>query len=171
MIREERMLKVPYGQDPYSVIGKYIRDHITVIEDIIAVIEIDDITTNQLFMVDMDNETYFIWNNDWYEGEKDVALIDFFPVSEAINPSAQSDPCEEDEQLDFVQEHKKLPIILEARTKGSWIEVGREEGALGIEYKTLRCSKCGWESSLPIPRNFCPECGFDMREGTDEQIR
>ena len=83
------MLKVPYGQDPYSVIGKYIRDHITVIEDIIAVIEIDDITTNQLFMVDMNEENYFIWDNDWYEGEKDVALIDFFPVSEAINPSAQ----------------------------------------------------------------------------------
>ena len=83
------MLKVPYGQDPYSVIGKYIRDHITAIEDIIAVIEIDDITTNQLFMADMNEENYFIWNNDWYEGEKDVALIDFFPVSEAINPSAQ----------------------------------------------------------------------------------
>ena len=85
----EPMIKVPYGQEPYSVIGKYIRDHITAIEDIIAVIEIDDITTNQLFMVDMDEENYFIWENDWYEGEKDIALIDFFPVSEAINPSAQ----------------------------------------------------------------------------------
>ena len=83
------MIKVPYGQDPYSVIGKYIRDHIPAIEDIIAVIEIDDITTNQLFMVDMNEENYFIWENDWYEGEKDIALIDFFPVSEAINPSAQ----------------------------------------------------------------------------------
>ena len=83
------MLKVLYGQDPYSVIGKYIREHITAIEDIIAVIKIDNITTNQLFMVDMNEENYFIWNDDWYEGEKDVALIDFFPVSEAINPSAQ----------------------------------------------------------------------------------
>lgn len=85
------MLKVPYGQDPYSVIGKYIRDHITAIEDIIAVIEIDDITTNQLFMVDMNEENYFIWKNDWWEGEKDVTLIDFFPVSEAqcTNQSAQ----------------------------------------------------------------------------------
>ena len=41
------MFKVPNGQDPYSAIGKYIRDHITAIEDIIAVIEIDDVTTNQ----------------------------------------------------------------------------------------------------------------------------
>lgn len=85
------MLKVSYGQDPYSVIGKYIRDHITAIEDIIATIEIDGIKINELFMVDMNEENYFIWNNDWYEGERDVALIDFFPVSEAINPSAQSE--------------------------------------------------------------------------------
>lgn len=85
------MIKAPYEQDPYSVIGKYIRDHITAIEDIIAVIEINGITTNQLFMVDMNEENYFIWNSDWYEGEKDVALIDFFPVSEAINSSAQSE--------------------------------------------------------------------------------
>ena len=32
------MFEVPYGQNPYSAIGKYIRDHITAIEDIIAVI-------------------------------------------------------------------------------------------------------------------------------------
>jgi hypothetical protein len=95
MQRGEPMIKVPYGQDPYSVIGKYIRDHITAIEDIIAVIKIDDITTNQLFMADMNEENYFIWDNDWYEGEKDVALIDFFPVSEAINPSAQPEPEED----------------------------------------------------------------------------
>ena len=86
-------------------------------------------------------------------------------VNYLLSRLEQSEPCEEDEELDFVQEHKKLPIILEARTKGSWIEVGREEGALGIEYKRLRCPKCGWESSLPIPRNFCPECGLDMRGG------
>ena len=74
-------------------------------------------------------------------------------------PSAQP----QYEELDFVQEHKKLPIILETRDKAHWIEVGREEGALGIGYKRYRCSKCGWESSLPIPRKFCPECGSDMK--------
>lgn len=51
--------------------------------------------------------------------------------------------------------------------KGCWIEIGREEGALGIQYKRLRCSNCGWESSLPIPRNFCPECGLDMKGETN----
>ena len=53
------MLKVPNGQDPYSVIGKYIREHITAIEDIIAVIDIDGAITNELFMVDIKEENYF----------------------------------------------------------------------------------------------------------------
>ena len=87
------MFKVPNGQDPYSAIGKYIRDHITAIEDIIAVIKINEVETNQLFMVDINEENYFIWENDWWEGEEDITLIDFFPVSEAqrTNQSAQSD--------------------------------------------------------------------------------
>lgn len=86
------MFKVSNGQDPYSAIGKYIRDHITAIEDIIAVIKIDEVETNQLFMVDIKEENYFIWKNDWWEGEEDVTLIDFFPVSEAqrANHSVQS---------------------------------------------------------------------------------
>lgn len=88
------MFKVPNGQDPYSAIGKYIRDHITAIEDIIAVIKINEVETNQLFMVNINEENYFIWENDWWEGEEDVTLIDFFPVSEAINPSAQADSKE-----------------------------------------------------------------------------
>ena len=77
------MLKVPNGQDPYSVIGQYIQNHITAIEDIIATIEIDGIRTNELFMVDMQQDGYFVWKSDWYEGEKNIALIDFFPVSDA----------------------------------------------------------------------------------------
>lgn len=85
------MFEVPYGQDPYSAIGKYIRENITIIEDIIAVIEINGVETNELFMVDMNEDGYFIWNSDWYEGEEKVVLIDFFPVSEAINSSAQPD--------------------------------------------------------------------------------
>lgn len=83
------MFKVSYGQDPYDAIGKYIRDHITAIEDIIAVIKIGDVETNQLFTVDINEENCFVWKNDWWEGDKDITLIDFFPVSEAINPSAQ----------------------------------------------------------------------------------
>ena len=77
------MLKVPNGQDPYNVIGQYIRNHITAIEDIIATIEIDGVRINELFMVDMKEDGYFVWKSDWYEGEQNIALIDFFPVSEA----------------------------------------------------------------------------------------
>lgn len=83
MRKGELMYKVPNGQDPYSAIGKYIRDHITAIEDIIAVIKINEVETNQLFTVDINEENYFIWENDWWEGEEDVALLDFFPVSDA----------------------------------------------------------------------------------------
>ena len=138
------MIKVPYGQDPYSVIGKYIQDHITAIEDIIAVIEIDDITTNQLFMVDMNEENYFIWENDWYEGEKDIALIDFFPVSEAINPSAER--------------------------RGRWVHYEHREPQYDIEgYKTwaeeYQCSNCGFIHTVIEDFGhyaFCPRCGARM---------
>lgn len=80
------MIKVEKGQDPYSVIGRYIRDHVSAIEDMIAVIEIDGKISNELFMVDMTVDGYFIWQSDWYEGEETVVLIDFFSVSDACNP-------------------------------------------------------------------------------------
>ena len=142
--RGELMLKVPYGQDPYSVIGKYIRDHITAIEDIIAVIKINEVETNQLFMVNMNEENYFIWENDWYEGEKDVALIDFFPVSEAINPSTQPE-----------------------RKTGHWIPVTNGRGG-------YQCDRCGsyapsYQSGAEWLSNFCPECNADMRGEADGQ--
>ena len=88
----ETLIKVKDGQNPYSVIGKYIREHITVIEDMIAVIEIDGHITNELFMVDMDEDGFFVWKSDWWEGEKNVSLMDFFPVSDAEKPSAQPEP-------------------------------------------------------------------------------
>ena len=123
------MFKVPDGEDPYSEIGKYIRNHITAIEDIIATIGIDGIQTNELFLVDEDGD--FVWESDWYEGEQNIALIDFFPVSEA-EPKRKS---------------------------GHWI----------IDGHHIKCNQCG-ESMCntdregdAIPRNFCPNCGTDMR--------
>ena len=38
---------------------------------------------NELYMIDMDADGYFYWGSDWWEGEEDVALLDFFPVSDA----------------------------------------------------------------------------------------
>lgn len=56
---------------------------------------------------------------------------------------------------------------LEDRPHGEWITIGEEQGALGIIYKIRKCSKCGWEHSLVIPDNFCPNCGADMRGGRE----
>ena len=111
MQKEKNMFKVPNGQDPYSAIGKYIRDHITAIEDIVAVIKINEVETNQLFTVDINEENYFIWKNDWWEGEEDVILIDFFPVSEAqrANQSVQSaDTISRQAAIEALKEHRNL---------------------------------------------------------------
>lgn len=51
------------------------------------------------------------------------------------------------------------------RPKGKWIEEGQETGALGIKYTWVKCSECGWSNSLVIPKNYCPNCGADMRGG------
>ena len=86
MKTEKTLVNVNKGQDAYSVIGNYISNHITALEDMIAVIQIDGCITNELYMVDMEADGYFYWKSDWWEGEEDVALIDFFPVSEAERP-------------------------------------------------------------------------------------
>jgi hypothetical protein len=57
----------------------------------------------------------------------------------------------------------KNGIPYEERQQGKWITIGEEQGALGIIYKIRKCSKCGWEHSLVIPNNFCPNCSADMR--------
>ena len=51
------------------------------------------------------------------------------------------------------------------RPQGEWIKEGTEIGAFGIKYTWNKCSKCGWSSSLVLPKNFCPNCGADMRGG------
>lgn len=61
----------------------------------------------------------------------------------------------------------KIRKALNARSKGEWIEGEEETGALGIVYKNKKCSQCGWESSLLIPHNFCPNCGADMKGGEE----
>ena len=48
------------------------------------------------------------------------------------------------------------------RPQGEWIEENTETGALGIKYTWFKCSQCGWDSSLVIPNNFCPNCGAKM---------
>ena len=133
------MFKVPNGQDPYSAIGKYIRDHITAIEDIIAVIKINDAETNQLFMVDINEENYFIWENDWWEGEEDITLIDFFPVSEAqcANQNAQSaDTISRQDAIDEIREWKSRMT-----TDGM---IDRIKALPSAQPEIIRCKDCKW---------------------------
>ena len=84
----------------------------------------------------------------------------------AIKALEQLEPYEEDGELDFVQEHKKLPIVLEVHTiepdrkKGRWIRKNNYSC-------TIECSVCGNEmtslgDNLP---SYCCHCGADMREG------
>lgn len=55
----------------------------------------------------------------------------------------------------------------EERPHGGWIEENSETGAIGIKYTWVRCNQCGWNNSLVIPKNFCPNCGADMRGEED----
>lgn len=58
---------------------------------------------------------------------------------------------------------------LEEQPQGKWKETGYETGALGITYRQTQCSNCGWEHALPMWWNFCPNCGADMRKGSDSK--
>lgn len=40
--------------------------------------------------------------------------------------------------------------------RSEWIELGN--GA-------IRCKKCGWAKTGLLTRNYCPNCGADMRGG------
>lgn len=81
------ILKLTHCENPYEVIANYISNHSKVIEDMIAVIEIDGDRRNELLEYDFDNDS-FMFLSDWWEGEQEIALIDYFPVSEACNPKA-----------------------------------------------------------------------------------
>lgn len=131
------MFKVSNGQNPYNVIGKYIRDHITAIEDMIAVIEVNGVITNELFMVNMNEDGYFVWKSDWWEGEENVALIDFFPVSDAQKPSEWS-----------------------ARKTGKWIPIEDSDC-----WRGYICNKCG--KTVNQKENYCPNCGAIMENNDD----
>ena len=63
-------------------------------------------------------------------------------------------------KLDTIDAIKALPSAQQERPTGEWIVSQREEeAALGIRYKTYTCPSCGWNYSLIIPGNFCPNCG------------
>ena len=55
-----------------------------------------------------------------------------------------------------------LPLVTPQPKTGHWISGHKETGALGITYTEKICSNCGWNHSLVIPKNYCPNCGAEM---------
>ena len=89
--------------------------------------------------------------------DKVLEIIDNAPTLPQVTVFAENASKEEIE--DFKQE---LENVLE-RPRGKWIVRGTEQGAVGVVYIIRECDKCGWSSSLFLPKNFCPNCGADMR--------
>ena len=85
------LIKVNKNENPYDVIGNYIEKHVSVIDNVIAVISIDGIIHNELLLVEITYNNNFVWLNDWWEGEENVELIDFFFVSEACKKYSNND--------------------------------------------------------------------------------
>ena len=48
-----------------------------------------------------------------------------------------------------------------------WIVYKAKQG--GIEEEWYKCSNCGWENALLIPRNFCPNCGTRCISGKEKE--
>lgn len=56
-----------------------------------------------------------------------------------------------------------IKALKECKT-GRWLYGVTNTGAMGIRYKEMTCSECGWTHSLLIPDNYCPNCGCHMNE-------
>ena len=99
------LIKVNKNENPYDVIGNYIEKHIPVIDDIIAVISIDGKICNELLLVDgeIGSTNNFVWQIDWWEGEENVELIDFFFVSDACKKCDNNDLISRQAAIDAVE--------------------------------------------------------------------
>ena len=75
------------SKTPYDDISNYINHHINdVIDDYVVKIRLDGKTYTELLTY---NGEYFEWLNDWYEGEKEIELIDFFPLEDAVRKESE----------------------------------------------------------------------------------
>ena len=85
---------------------------------------------------------------------------------ENLDPPTICDNCIHDEVCGLEGHLEPAHIYCgwkeEKRPQGKWLEESSETGALGIKYTWVRCNRCGWDNSLVIPKNFCPNCGCIM---------
>ena len=59
-----------------------------------------------------------------------------------------------------------LPSVQPKEKTGHWTIIGKVliplfRGGYEHEFK-YKCSECGFEHALPVPKNFCPNCGAKM---------
>ena len=96
------LIKVNKNENPYDVIGNYIEKHVSVIDNVIAVISINGEIHNELLLVEITYNNNFVWLNDWWEGEENVELIDFFFVNEACKANNNKDLIDRQQAIDAV---------------------------------------------------------------------
>lgn len=179
------LIKVNKNENPYHIIGEYIEKHITYIDNIIAVISLDGNIINELFLVEITTESNFIWQIDWWEGEENVELIDFFFVRDACKRCDNNDLISRQAAIAAIEfgityakkinkETGEVTVLFEESNaelekaidrikqlppaqpkRGKWIKFS-EHGT---------CPYCGNCVDLVGGKenNFCSECGADLR--------
>ena len=72
--------------DPYTEVADYIASRVTLLDygTWLVKLSLDDRETTELLNYDKDDG--FVWDNDWYEGEHDVKVIDFVDAND-VDPS------------------------------------------------------------------------------------
>lgn len=72
--------------DPYTEVADYIASRVTLLDfgAWLVKLALDDRETTELLTYDKDDG--FVWDNDWYEGERDVKVIDFVDAND-VDPS------------------------------------------------------------------------------------
>lgn len=107
--------------------------------DFIVTISIDDGEITEILEVDpLEDEC--IWVNDWWEGQKDVKLLGFVPISDihvyGIPPEADIQPVK----------------------RAMWKRIPEYTGS---PWGYFECTNCG-ERSYTLSKNYCPNCGAKM---------
>ena len=188
------LIKVNKNENPYHIIGEYIEKHITYVDDIIAVISLDGNIINELFLVEITTESNFIWQRDWWEGEENVELIDFFFVSDACKRCDNNDLISRQTAIDAVEfgityakkinkETGEVTVLFEKSNAELEKAIDRikqlppaqpKRGKWILKSYRWECDQCGCLIRRVNPfkgnewnYNFCPNCGAEMRGKKD----
>ena len=174
------LIKVNKNENPYDVIGNYIEKHVSVIDNVIAVISINGEIHNELFLIENGFTNSFIWEIDWWEGEENVELIDFFFVSEACKKYSNNDFISRQLAIDMIDDLYvgKMPFTVTYDSINSAFKAlirmlpsaQSKRGKWTLKSYRWECDQCGCLVRRENPLkgnewnyNYCPNCGADMR--------